>query len=157
MKVSRLIQKLFMGGKWYVGIRNLNESEKKYRIVDAPNGQWIADPFLYEYDGKHYLFVEQYIKEEQHACLGCYEIINGIPSNYHIIVKKTYHMSYPCVFRVDGYHYMIPESSANNTLDLYQASEFPFKWEHKHTLLQGDKYVDSTVYLGGGQDYAVVV
>lgn len=147
MKINRLFQKLFLDGIWYVGIRNyLNVTSKTYKIIPPPNGQWIADPFLYEYGGQHYLFVEQYIQEENHACLGCYEIIDGIPTNYHVIIKNPYHMSYPCVFFFKGHHYIIPESSANNTIDLYEAKEFPFIWEHKKTLLEGEKYVDSTVF-----------
>lgn len=152
MKIKQIFQKLFIGGDWQVGIREINQTGiPTYKLVEAPKGQWIADPFLYEYEGKHYLFVEQYVKEEQHACLGCYEIIDDVPTNYHVIVKTPYHMSYPCVFRFDGHHYMIPESSANNSIDLYEATEFPFRWEHKKVLLQGDKYVDSTVYLVGGK------
>ena len=148
MKISNIVQKIFMGGAWYVGIRNHTESEiKTYRIVKAPQGQWIADPFLYEYEGRHFLYVEQYIKEERHACLGCYEIIDGIPSNYHVIIKTSYHMSYPCIFYYKGKHYIIPESSANNTIDLYEAVDFPFKWEKKCTLIEGEKLVDSTVYF----------
>lgn len=150
MKISRLFQKLFVGGCWFVGIRNYHDSdERKYNIVKAPKGQWIADPFLYEADNKHYLFVEQYISEEKHACLGCYEIIDGVPSNYHVIIKNPYHMSYPCVFNHNGKHYIIPESSANNTIDLYEAVDFPFKWGKKCTLLEGEKLVDSTVCFMG--------
>ena len=148
MTISRLFQKLFVGGDWFVGIRNYRDSElKKYSIVKAPKGRWIADPFLYEFGDKHYLYVEQYLPEEKHACLGCYEIIDGIPSNYHVIIKTSYHMSYPCIFNYKGKHYIIPESSANNSIDLYEAIDFPFKWEKKCTLVDNEKYVDSTVFF----------
>lgn len=152
MNISRLFQKLFVGGVWHVGIRNHTDNmSKTFKLVEAPKGQWIADPFLYEFNERHFLFVEQYIKEEKHACLGCYEIIEGEPTNYHVIIKNPYHMSYPCVFFYKGHHYIIPESSANNTIDLYEAKKFPFMWEHKQILLEGDKFVDSTVYLKKNQ------
>lgn len=150
MNLWKLFQKMFIGGTWYVGIRNHKDSDKKaFKIVEAPIGQWIADPFLYEFEGRHYLYVEQYIKEEKHACLGCYEIVDGVPSNYHVIIKNPYHMSYPCIFFYKGHHYIIPESSANNTVDLYEATDFPYGWMRKCTLLDGEKMVDSTVFFNG--------
>jgi len=148
MKLSTLCQKLFIGGKWYVGYRDIKRSSPNtYKKVDALKGQWLADPFLYEYEGKHYLFVEQYLEGKQRAAIGVYEFVDGIPVNNKIIIENNYHMSYPCVFYHKGKHYMIPESSANNTIDLYVCDSFPYNWSHKATLLSGEKYVDSTVFF----------
>lgn len=150
MKLGVLINKLVVGGEWYVGYRDYTvTAEKDYKLVMVPQGQWIADPFLYEFEGKHYLFAEQYFKEKHRAGIGVYEIIDGKPVNNRIIIENDYHMSYPCVFYYKGNHYMIPESSANNSIDLYMAEEFPYTWKHKVTLLKGEKYVDSTVFQSG--------
>ena len=84
MKLNALLNKLFVGGKWYVGYRDYTSTNaKEYEIVDVSKGQWIADPFMYEFEGKHYLFVEQYLEEKQRAGLGVYEFIDGKP------VKKS--------------------------------------------------------------------
>ena len=60
MNIDKLYNKLFVGGKWYVGYRKVKDHNKSYTIVDTLPRTWIADPFLFEFNGKHYLFVEQY-------------------------------------------------------------------------------------------------
>ncbi len=147
MKILSRLKKLFIGGTWYVGIRDTKSSVSNYKNVETPKGQWVADPFLFEEGGKHYLFCEQFITRENKAGISCYEIVNGVATHGKLIIQEPYHLSYPCVFKINDKHYMIPESSANNTIDLYEASEFPFKWIYKKTLLQGVKYVDTTVHI----------
>jgi hypothetical protein len=61
-----------------------------------------------------------------------------------VILEKPYHLSYPCVFEHGGEWWMIPESSANATVDLYRARGFPHEWEHSKTLIQGPRLVDTT-------------
>lgn len=147
MTFKQLFHKLFIGGIWYVGYRDKKDNQKlRYEIVLPPKGQWLADPFLYEFDGRHYLFVEQYFTQKHRAGIGVYEFVDGVPVNNEVVIENKYHMSYPCVFTHKGNHYMIPESSANNSIDLYMAVQFPYGWVHKATLLKGEKYVDSTVY-----------
>lgn len=143
------LKRLFVGGEWYVGYRNTSKNSNYYEIVDPPKNQWIADPFLYEYKGNHYLFVEQYFVEKQRAGIGVFEIVDGKPINNKVIIENNYHMSYPCVFNYKGKHFIIPESSANKTIDLYVAEKFPYNWSHEATLLNGERYVDSTVYIKG--------
>ena len=146
-RMVNLFYKLFIGGTWSIGYRDIeNMPEKKYELVQVPEGQWAADPFIYEYAGEHYLFVEQYNIKENRAGIGYFHFENGVPVYKGLIITQPYHMSYPCVFEFAGVHYMIPESSANGTIDLYKAKRFPDKWVHEKTLLSGVKYVDSTVY-----------
>lgn len=151
MTIRRLYQKAFVGGQWHVGLKN--KGEEKYRLVDTPKDTWIADPFLYEANGEHYLFVELYEIKRNKACLGYYSIVDGEPFFQDKIIDRPYHLSYPCVFEYDGKHYLIPESSANKTVDLYVADEFPKKWDKEKTLISGRKYVDTTVLKRNGRVY----
>lgn len=155
MRPLMLLRKMFLGGVWYVGLRRIGNTPTRYVQVKTPKGQWIADPFLYETAGRTFLFVEQYFTEKQRAGIGVYEIINGEAVNNRIIIDNPYHMSYPCVFNCNGKHYMIPESSANNTIDLYEASHFPYEWKRVKSLISGEKYVDSTVYKHGDKYYLI--
>lgn len=50
---------------------------------------------------------------------------------------------------------MIPETSANNTVDLYKATSFPDKWEFVKHLIVGEKFVDSTVWAEGNDLYVL--
>ena len=50
---------------------------------------------------------------------------------------------------------MIPETSANLSIDLYQATEFPHKWKKVKTLFSGVRYIDTTVLQQADRCYAV--
>ena len=62
------------------------------------------------------------------------------------ILKLDYHLSYPCVFKVDHTWYMIPETSANKTIELWKCTEFPLKWEKHSNLIENIEAVDSTPF-----------
>lgn len=143
MTIKQLFQKAFVGGQWGVGVRVKGNGQ--YATVDTPEGTWIADPFLYESDGEHYLFVELYEIAKEKACIAYYRFVDGKPIYQGKIIDQPYHMSYPCAFSHQGEHYMIPETSANQSMDLYKAVHFPNEWEKVACLSSGTRYVDTTV------------
>ena len=149
MNIGTLLKKAFTGGDWCIAIRGIED--KQYRVVSNLPNTWCADTLLFEECGEHYLFVEQYDKKKDKGAIGYYTIENGTPVSKGVIIENSYHMSYPFVFKHEGVIYMIPESSANNTVDLYVAEEFPNKWQLKKHLIENDKYVDSTVWEQDGQ------
>lgn len=153
MNILNIIRKAVTGGEWNVAYRNTNSQE--YKLVSLPADQWCADPFALEVNGRHYIFVEQYSKTKEKGCIGYFEFESGIPVNKGIIIENTYHMSYPDVFEYNGEYYMIPESSANSTVDLYVADHFPDKWRKVKSLINGSKYVDSTVYRDDEHFYII--
>lgn len=147
MKLKSILNKAFTGGFWMVGLKDNKSGRSFFSRVQTPKGQWLADPFLVEAYGRHYLFVEQYFEEKNRAALGVYEICDGKVVNNHVVIDKPFHLSYPCVFFYQGKFWMIPESSSNKSLDLYCSKEFPYKWEHTSTLINERRVVDTTVYI----------
>lgn len=141
-------KKLFIGGEWGIVYKTLEEDE--YHIINLPKGQWAADPMLFEYNGVHYLFAEIYDNKKEKAGIGYFIFENDIPIFKGIVIENDYHMSYPCVFEFDNNLYMIPESSANNSVELYKAVHFPDKWKKKCVLIKGYNYVDTTVFKRNG-------
>lgn len=63
-----------------------------------------------------------------------------------IVLDRPYHLSYPFVFEYQDEYYMIPESSANRTIELYKSKSFPYKWEFEINLMEGVNAVDATVF-----------
>ena len=124
---------------------------KPFRIEDfkelmPPSGFFWADPIVAVKDGKHYIFLEEYVYAQGKGRLSVIEIDdNGSPSEAVPILECPYHLSYPFVFEKDGQYFMIPETSANHTVDLYECVSFPYKWQFKKNLLTDIKAVDSTV------------
>ena len=154
--IKRFLYKAFVGGRWSIGYREKrNDSKGTFRFADEdlPKDQWVADPFLFEVDGKHYLFCEQYEEQLNRAGIGYFVFEDGIPRNKGIVIRRPYHMSYPCVFSHQGEIYMIPETGANRTIELYRAVEFPDKWELDTVLLSNVQYADSTVYEKEDEKY----
>ena len=143
MKIVNRIKNAFTGGEWFLAYRTKDDT--KWKEIETPDNQWCADPFVFEDGDNHYIFVEQYLKEKDKGCIGYYKFINGKPVNQGIVIENKYHMSYPDVFKYKTQYYMIPESSANSTIDIYVADHFPDKWRKDKTLISGKKYVDSTV------------
>lgn len=154
-KIKRIYGKLFIGGHWEVAYRLRGQEDTEYTIVEAPEGTWIADPMLYEYGGEHYLFVELFNQKKDKAGIGYYRFIDGKPVFQKRIIEQPFHLSYPCVFAWQGKHYMIPESAAGKTLDLYRAEHFPDVWEKECSLIKNDKYVDTTIVSYEGNLYAL--
>jgi len=100
-----------------------------FRVHESPKGHFYADPFVVEYQGKHWLFFEDFLCVRRKGVLACAELLpDGSLSAARAVLERTYHLSYPCVFEADGALYMIPESLDNGTVDLYRCASFPDRW-----------------------------
>ncbi len=153
MKKS-LLEKMFWNPNYFsIAIRKKNNEKDSIfykRFFDSEielkscKDYWKADPILVQEGSKTFLFYEAC-----HKGKGVIEVIelfeNGEVSEPSIILEKEYHLSYPFVFKEKDKWYMIPESSANNTVDLYVAKKFPYEWEKIRTVLN-DHAVDTSVY-----------
>lgn len=110
-----------------------------------------ADPFLADKDGKSYLFYETagpVTGKGKIACLA----LDDARAKPRIVLKETFHLSYPYVFSLAGQYYMMPESRQNHKVMLYRAKRFPWEWEPCRELLAKDA-VDSTLFTCGGKTY----
>lgn len=149
MNIKLMVQKAFIGGHWSVLIRR--HDEKNYRKVKTPDGIWIADPFLYEVEGERYLFAEAFVQSKNKGVIGYFRFVDGEPVYQGVAIEQPYHMSYPCIFEYQSAYYMIPETSANMTIEMYRAEHFPDRWTLDSVLLQGGKWVDTTVRFQDAQ------
>ena len=75
---------------------------------------------------------------------------DGTYTSPETVIEQDYHMSYPCIFRHDDSFFMIPETYANNSIDLYHCVRFPDQWELHSTLMSNVKAADATVYEVNG-------
>lgn len=108
---------------------------------------WRADPFLFEKDGKTYLFAEFYDRARLRGILGCCELTDDGAGEWKIILEEPFHLSYPFVYRDGEEIYMIPESCRAGKIFLYRATQFPYQWERVRELADLVA-VDSTVMEG---------
>lgn len=139
--------------RWYIMFsltrtqEGLIDFEHLKSLCSGNNVFW-ADPFVIQRDEKFYIFVEEYLYDKKKAHISVLELDNkGNLINSKRVIEKPYHMSYPFVFQFNGIYYMIPESSENNTIDLYYCKTFPFEWHFLKNLISNISAVDSTVFF----------
>lgn len=126
----------------------------RYKRIVPPKNRYWADPCTIYYEGRHYIFYEEVIyqrnKEEGQICVMEINLQGEVVENKQIL-KKTYHLSSPTVFEYEGSYYMIPESSANSTIELYRAVNFPYEWEFVKNIMENVKAVDTTFFQKDGK------
>jgi len=145
----------FYHEQWELLINFDHATEKDistFKKMSPPQDCFWADPHVIYQDPNYYVFVEEYpyrtkkghISVMEMDCQGNYK--QPIP-----VLQKDYHLSFPSVFEWMGHYYMIPESSGNRTIDLYECIHFPDQWQLKITLMRDIKAVDSTLFYSHGK------
>ena len=116
-----------------------------FKITPRSFFWWYADPFLFESDGKHYIFVEKYNRITCKGHIAVSEITEK-KLRFRSCGKFKYHMSFPFVDKnKTGLPIMIPETLNDNSVSLYVFDNFPYKITKKEILINNVKNVDSTL------------
>ena len=159
MTIRTLFRKLFIAGDWEIAYRRNNDGSfysKSFIRIPNTNDYWFADPLLYEFKGKYYLYCEAFNRKMMKGELGYFELYGDKVSEFKLILNPNYHMSYPNIFSVNGKNYMIPESGEGMNLELYEATVFPDKWVKVKNLVEDVNYVDPTFCWYEGNMYVFV-
>lgn len=114
--------------------------------------RFYADPFLFEWQGRYFMFVEDCPHGSDKAVLSVAEIFeDGTASVPRCVIDEPYHLSYPQVFAHGGEIWMLPESGSGNNLVLYRAEQFPDRWVRHSVLLPDCEIFDATLLDHGGR------
>jgi hypothetical protein len=123
-----------------------------FRFIESPRGHYYADPFLFRRDGRTWLFFEDYDYSAKRGVIGCAEVqADGRLAAPRTALRRPYHLSFPFVFEDAGQIYMIPETGANRTVELYRATRFPAEWRQEAVLLSGAKALDTVMWREAGR------
>jgi hypothetical protein len=113
--------------QWSVALRN---ASGPFVPIDSEKQRFYADPFLYAWSGKTFLFVEDYSDITKKAVISAAEVVgNRLAGTPAPILERPYHLSYPLVFAEAEEIFMLPETVGNSSLELYRAVAFPWKWQ----------------------------
>lgn len=144
--------------QWFIALRKRQrtseplQSMEGFQIFLPPHDRFYADPDLVNKGGRNFLFFEDYLLREGRAVISCAELTDfaeiGEP---RVVLERPYHLSYPFVFEDRGEMYMMPESRANSTIELYRATEFPYRWEPAKVLMRDVAAVDATLFEHEGK------
>lgn len=122
--------------------------------IHSPHKFTFADCFYAQENDRHFIFFEEVDDVHPVGFLSVLEIFkDGTFTEPQTILKLDYHLSYPCVFKVENNWFMIPETCANKTIELWQCVEFPLKWEKHSNLLENIEAVDTTPFFHDGMWY----
>lgn len=133
-------------GEWIVKYKIKRTGE--WKELKRQKDYWYADPILLEYDNKIYLFTEAFSERTSKGklAISIYDSSSEEFSMPQVIINKPYHLSYPEVFESNGKVYMIPETSQNRTLELYEAEDKDLlRWKKIGVLLDKCFLADTTV------------
>lgn len=116
------------------------------RRIVPPRGAFWADPFLAKMESKTYLFFEEFVRKTELGRISCTEVRpDGSIGKPRTVLERPYHLSYPFIFEHRGGFYMIPETSQNQTIEVYRCARIPDQWEYHKTIMQGVRAVDATL------------
>ena len=141
---------------WRIGVRiggrSLLDSAfgndlEEFKWIEPAKGQFWADPFPIEHEGKTWVFFEDFSYSESRAWISCAEISadGALISPVRCLDNSNCHYSYPHVFRSGDDLFMVPEARESGSVDLYRCLDFPTQWIRERTLLRG-KFVDTTIW-----------
>lgn len=123
-----------------------------WHVLPDDGTHFYADPFPIEHEGRTILFVEDFEYRRGKAVISAIALDRNGPVGTPIpVLDEPYHLSYPFVFEHEGQHWMVPESCANGTVDLYRATAFPASWVKEATLLSGLVASDATLVEHNGR------
>lgn len=125
----------------------------------------VADPFLFEHQGKLYLFYESKGLYTPGVLMmtSTLDLIHW--SKPVVVLEEPFHLSYPWVFEEDGKVYMVPETGQDGSIRLYEAADDSLNsFVLKKKLLEQPKnkeirmgYGDSSIYKKGGKYYLITM
>ncbi|TPN76686.1 formyl transferase [Mesorhizobium sp. CU2] len=123
-----------------------------WRDLPDDGSRFYADPFPVLHKGQVTLFVEDYIHRTGKAILSAVAFgPNGPLGQPKPVLELPYHLSYPFVFERDGQMWMVPESGANRSIDLYRADAYPGGWVKEATLVCDIVASDATLVEHDGR------
>ena len=155
--VARLMRRP-MVRHWQIGIRAgarplaeaLSPPDMSgFTWVESPHGHFYADPFLVQSEGQCWMFFEDYDYVADRGVIACAQLHENGLGPAVVVLDKPYHLSYPCVFRDGDAWFMVPESSAAGTVELYRCTRFPDQWQFERELAKC-LAVDTTVWVEDG-------
>lgn len=123
----------------------------KWQNLPDDGLRFYADPFPIEHQGKVTLFVEDF---EHRSAKGIISAVrfgaDGPVGRPEPVLELPYHLSYPFVFEQGNQVWMIPESCASGTIDLFRSSQFPTGWIKEATLVSEIVASDATLIQHNG-------
>lgn len=144
--MRRLLRKKY---KWGVAFANKDWKDVifykgiKFHIN---KGSFIADPYLFIYKNDTYCFVEEFLFSKNKGVISVYKINSNEAEYLGIVLEQEFHLSFPFIFTYETKTFMIPETSQNSTVSLYECVRFPYEWKFVKHIFKNIQAVDTIIF-----------
>lgn len=144
-------------GQWFVAYREAQgdvESTDDLRdllVITPPSSRFFADPFVTAWNSRHVIFFEDYDYSSDTGRISCVELSGDGPSEPQVVLEVDHHLSYPFTFALNGSLFMMPETAAKRTIELYRLEEFPTRWTPDRVLMEDVDALDPTLLAHDGR------
>ena len=131
----------------FIGKGNfLNSTLFRLKPVKLPKNEFWADPFIFNHEEENYIFFENYNYQTKKGKISCGKIDGNKLVDIVDVLEKDYHLSYPFIYKENEDIFLMPETSANNQLEIYKCINFPTDWKLYTTAFEGEKVADAHFY-----------
>lgn len=124
----------------------LQSGQITLRELRQPAGGFRADPFLFEYRDETWVFYESCANRDGVGRIEAGRIEGDQIVDISKVVLGGSHRSFPFVFERSGEIFMIPETHANDRVEVWKCDNFPNKWSLHSYALEGRSPAD-TVFI----------
>lgn len=155
----RRLRRLAWREQWFIAYKDRGDGPllgpaffEGLRIVQPPPDRYWADPFLTsDAAGGDYVLVEEVEHRRGKGVICALDLGVASPgATRRLALEREHHLSYPFAFESGGATYMVPESSAARTIELYRAERVPDRWVHERVLMAGVEAADTTIFEHDG-------
>jgi hypothetical protein len=152
--IKEFIQRILYMKQWFLlfDLKDAPENFQEFVKIVPSKGVFWADPHVIQACDRYYIFIEEFLQTRKKGHISVIELDEQ--GNWKApvqVLEKERHLSYPFIFQSNDKFYMVPESRADKTIDLYECTEFPTKWIFKQHLMENVSAVDSTLIHYAGK------
>lgn len=128
-------------------------------VTDMPDVaiDTVAHPSLVVDGSRHYMFFTAKDLQKNKGGIGLAESADGLTWTFRrTVVRETFVLSGPYVFKWQDSYYMIAESYTEPAVRLYRATSFPDQWRYERDLITGkpgEQFISPTLLHHEGTWY----
>lgn len=146
---------------WHVAWRRTNGDamqvtglwpQKQFTTLPDDGQRYYADPFIFMQSETAHVFCEEFPHATGKGIISHFTLDpQGGASPVRPVLECPFHLSYPQVFGFGDAIYMLPETGANGTLEIYRARHFPDDWVLERVLIDNIDAGDATFTFHAGR------
>jgi len=160
-KLDKTLTSPFFIDQWVIlvarGVDYASLRWEAFTPLTPGKDRYWGDPFVMQRNGHYFVFVEEKLYATGRGRIACLELDgNGQLVSQQVALERDHHLSYPFVFEHGGDIFMVPESAAKRTVELYRCVRFPDAWEFVRVLLRDTYAVDATLLEHAGRAWMFV-